>query len=44
MPQSLRAVIFDLDGVLADSKPCGKEIDLSEVAKLARGLMDESEL
>src|SRR5881398_178580 len=33
MPQPLRAVIFDLDGILADSEPWWNEIDLKLLAE-----------
>src|SRR5256712_11499340 len=33
MPQPLRAVIFDLDGVLADSEPWWNEIDAKLLAE-----------
>jgi HAD superfamily hydrolase (TIGR01509 family) len=33
MEQSFRAVIFDLDGVLADSEPCWNEIDAKLLAE-----------
>src|SRR5256886_8868352 len=33
MPQSFRAVIFDLDGVLADSEPWWNEIDAKLLAQ-----------
>jgi HAD superfamily hydrolase (TIGR01509 family) len=33
MPQSFRAVILDLDGVLADSEPCWNEIDAKLLAQ-----------
>src|SRR5437667_2840550 len=33
MPQPFRAVIFDLDGVLADSEPCWNQIDAKLLAE-----------
>jgi HAD superfamily hydrolase (TIGR01509 family) len=33
MPPSFRAVIFDLDGVLADSEPCWNQIDAKVLAE-----------
>ncbi|HEY4272535.1 MAG TPA: HAD family phosphatase [Candidatus Udaeobacter sp.] len=33
MPPSFRAVIFDLDGVLADSEPCWNQIDAKLLAE-----------
>src|SRR3954447_25792425 len=36
MPQPFRAVIFDLDGVLADSEPWWNEIDATLLAEYGR--------